>query len=204
MATGSNRVLLPVVRGWPPPPTVTVPVYEIPDWPGPQWLLLYDGTDAHGGLRFVHLAYGDALTRKFVAGVLTFVKQPVQDLGNGVWAAATGWEYVADSTVLRLLELLPHPAPTEKARRAWERERLEEVSTDQPGPPHWFPVSLELPQTELAGYRTEIDDGWAVCLDAGEGFVAIYGTRPLPSPLVIAPLVDLSRYPMPDARNLPG
>lgn len=201
MTTSENRLVLPPVRSWPPPPTLTVPVFELKEWPGPKWLLGYDGTDDRGGLRQVHLAYGDALTREIVSGVVTFAKRPAEDDGDG-GVSATDLPHVGDYAVLHLLERLPQP-PTEEARRAWEVERFQ-FSTGEIEPPAWSPIFVELQQTQCAGHRIDIDNGWAICVDAGDVFLAVYSAGTLASQLALQPVVDFVNYPMPSDADHPN
>ena len=110
MSPREGRIVLPEVDGWGAPPTVRVPIYEIAPWVGPKWLVLYDGTDTRGGLRLVHLVYGESGTGMVVAGIITFTKQPAQDLGDGCWIAGADLPSVADYALLRLLSRLSGPS----------------------------------------------------------------------------------------------
>jgi hypothetical protein len=196
MTAGPPRLVLPAVHGWAPPPTVTVPIYGLTSWRGPKWLMIYQGSDDQRGLRLVHLAYGDELTRKVVAGVVTFAKQLAEDLGDGCWVAATDLSYVGDSVVLQLLESLPHRTRTKNARRAWEAERFQKMSAREIGPPAWSPTVIEVDHFQLEGHRTDIENGFVVCLDAGDVFVGLYFVGSPTAQLNLQPLVDLTGYPL--------
>jgi hypothetical protein len=185
------------VDGWPPPPPVLVPIYQIADWLGPKWLVIYDGTADHRGLRLVHLGYGEPLTNVELAGIITFAKQPAEDLGNGNGILATDLPSVADYALLQLLSRLPHPASTRDARRAWERQQFDELSTGVVESPAWRPMLVEVNGTQLQGRAATVDAGTAICVDAGEVFIGIYFVRPLPTDVALRPLADLSGYPMP-------
>lgn len=202
MSPREGRIVLPEVDGWGAPPTVRVPIYEIAPWVGPKWLVLYDGTDTRGGLRLVHLVYGESGTGMVVAGIITFTKQPAQDLGDGCWIAGADLPSVADYALLQLLSRLSGPSVGQDSRRAWERARFAELSNGVSGP-GWTPVSVHVGTSQVRGHQAHVDGGTVICVDAGEVFIGMYFARPLPGELVLLPLADLSGYPMPSDANHP-
>jgi hypothetical protein len=180
---------------WPPPPPVLVPIYEMTEWHGPKWLVVYEGTADRRGLRLVHLVYGEPGTNIALAGIITFAKQPAEELGKGVRAPATDLSFVADYTLLRLLDRLPHPASTGESRRAWERNQLEAV--------RWASSHVEVNGIRLQGQAATVDAATAICVDAGEVFIGMYIVRSVPAGLPLRPLADLSGYPMPSEADHP-
>jgi hypothetical protein len=191
-------LVLPAVDGWPPPPAVTVPIYGLVDWTGPQWLVLWDGNE-DDGLRLVQLLHGDPETNRPVLEVITYAKQPAKDLGGGTRAVATSLAEVADKVVLFLLSQLSERLPADE-RQSWARERWDSVvAATELGSASdalvWSAAIITVEQQVLPCYRLTVDDGWAICLDTGEVFVGLYGTQPY-SP-VLAQLTDLTAYPMP-------
>jgi hypothetical protein len=198
-----SDLVLPAVDGWPPPPEVTMPLYELVDWAGPQWLVLWDGNE-DDGLRLVRLMYCDPQTKRSVVEVLTYAKQPARDLGNGDGVRATSLGEVASNTVFHLLAKMSERLP-QQDRRAWEREREERVvaATELSAPDAlvWSAVILAVESEPVPGYRLTIDDGWAICLDAGKVFLTAWGVWPYEA--AFQQIADLQAYPMPTDEHHP-
>jgi hypothetical protein len=112
--------------------------------------------------------------------------------------------YVADRATMHLLERVPYPSRTGKARRAWESARYQEVSSSEIEPPLWSPVTVDVAQSQLTGHRVDVEGGWAICLDAGEVFVGVYSAHDASSRLAIQPVLDLLSYPMPSDTDHPS
>jgi hypothetical protein len=199
-----SDLVLPVVDGWPSPPAVTVPLYELSEWAGPRWLVLWDGNKSDG-LRLVHLLFGDPETKRPAVELISYAKQPAKDLGDGVGVMATSLGEVADGVLIHLLDRLSERLPQE-ARSSWERERRQNVVAATEHAPStdaliWSAAIIEVEHQQVAGYRLTVDDGWAICLDAGEVFVGLFGVQHYEPALTR--VTDLQRYPMPDDENHP-
>jgi hypothetical protein len=193
---------LPPVAGW-ERPSVDIPVFELSDWDGPRWVILYQGQD--GSLEELTLAFGDVDTQRSWIGVTTYAKRPGIELRNGRRTRSTSFAGVASSVLMLLIERATDHLPegddqSELRRQLGDKLHADgavAMGLDELPTSYWSPIEVSVDDLPTAAYATQLLDSWAVCLDEGTVFVSASGNGERPESLRLQAVRDLRPYRMP-------